>query len=136
MLSSYQFGVDVVKCFYDFLKTRFSGRFESYFIKSIYEVTFKLHRQLGFQKIAKVFNCINSELIRQQHQEDGRFKDFPKIFDPHYCARVVLIFISSISFQIQAHCIKPMSIYFNLKSLIESNDYFRTLRYIFSPNTN
>ena len=52
---------------YNFLKTRLSEWFESYFIKSIYEVTFKLPRQSGFQKNAKVFNYINLGLIRQQN---------------------------------------------------------------------
>ena len=43
------------------------GWFESYFIKSIYEVAFNLPWASDFQKMAKVFGYINSELIRKQH---------------------------------------------------------------------
>ena len=67
MFYSYQFWVNVVKYFFHFSKTRLSQRFESYFIKSIYVVTFKPLRQTGFRKNEKVFDYINSEWIREQH---------------------------------------------------------------------
>ena len=67
MLLPYQYWVDVVKYFFIFSKTRLSERFESYYINWFYEVTFEPLRQTGFRKIEKVFDYINSELIRQQH---------------------------------------------------------------------
>ena len=44
-------------------RRKHAGWFESYFIKAIYEVTFKLPSVSTFQKIVKVFDNINSELI-------------------------------------------------------------------------
>ena len=67
MMFSYQYWVDVVKYFYNSSKTRLSWTFQSYFINGFYEVTLKRPRQSGFQKIVKLFDYINSVLIRKHH---------------------------------------------------------------------
>ena len=60
MIYSYQY-------FCDFLSTQAAGPFESYFIYWFYEVSFKRSSCLGWQKIAKVFDYINSVLISKDH---------------------------------------------------------------------
>ena len=64
MMFSYQFWVDVVKYFSDI---KYHRQFESYIINWFYEVTLKLPNIFVFWKIWKVFDYINSELIRKHY---------------------------------------------------------------------